>query len=64
MKKKVTLYIDEAVWRKFRADCIQHGVVASQVLEEQARRYFEAVSHVSNDSQKDSHEVIAPKKKR
>jgi hypothetical protein len=64
MKKKVTLYIDEAIWRKFRADCIQHGVVASQVLEEQARRYFETTSAEPNDSQNNSQSERTPKRKR
>lgn len=33
MKQRVTLYIDGQLWRDFRADCVQRGKSASEIVD-------------------------------
>lgn len=40
MKKKVTIYLDQEVWRAFRAKCIGQGDSASEVIEYFIRDYI------------------------
>jgi hypothetical protein len=55
MKRRVTLYVDDQLWREFRATCVRRGLTASAVVEmgihEQMLQW--AVEQVQADVKKD-----------
>ena len=38
--KKVTLYLDEHIWRLFRVACLEHSTSASKTVEQLMRQYL------------------------
>ena len=69
-KQRITLYIDEGIWKMFRQLCVLDGTSASakaehlMMFEVYDTNLPEINRFGSNDSQNDSHEVKTPKGKR
>jgi hypothetical protein len=48
--KKVTVYLDETIWRAFRIACMTHGTSASQQMEHLIRHYLQQDSTTKESS--------------
>ena len=48
--KKVTLYLDERIWRLFRVACLEHSTSASKVVAHFIRQYLKEADHPKESS--------------